>query len=138
MPLVSISEAARLIEKDRSYFHKSYISTGKISVDRSDPKKPKIDTAELMRVFGGLTHIPQDKPQGSTSEHTHVLQAEIERLKTENEGLRALSEERKSRIEEQLERMKTIEARYDRLIEDKQSKPALRSLWDRVKACFSD
>ena len=161
MPLVSISEAARLVKKDRSYFHKAYIKTGKITVDRSEENKPKIDTAELLRLFGELdgTHTEENHS------HTQVTHSEIEQLKEKVEGLEALADERLKRIEEkdemlaektkeieyQRERVQSLEARYDRLLEDKREKDGLahqlierldkaegekKGFWGRVAAVF--
>jgi hypothetical protein len=136
MPLVSISEAARLVNKDRSYFHKTYVVTGKLSVDRSIPKKPRIDTSELIRLFGDLRiNHTQVTPQ-VLCDDTALTHPEIERLKTENEGLKALCEERKSRIEEQLERLKILESRCDRLLENKEPQKKSDSFWIKFKSLF--
>ena len=54
MALVSISEAARLAGVARSHFYKAYVDTGKISVSKDFQGKRKIDTSEIMRVFGVL------------------------------------------------------------------------------------
>lgn len=55
MALVSISEAARLAGVARSHFYKAYVDTGVISVSKDLQGKRKIDTSEIMRVFGVLT-----------------------------------------------------------------------------------
>lgn len=54
MPKVTISHAARLAGISRQQLYDGYIRSGKISVERDNPKKPKIDTAEIIRVFGTL------------------------------------------------------------------------------------
>ena len=54
MAQVSISEAARLAGISRSNFYKNYIRHGKLSVTKDHQGRPQIDTAELIRVFGGL------------------------------------------------------------------------------------
>ena len=54
MALVSISEAARLAGIARSHFYKAYVDTGKISISKDSQGNRKIDTSEIMRVFGVL------------------------------------------------------------------------------------
>ena len=54
MALISISEAAKLAGIARSHLYSQYINTGAISVTRDSRGKPKIDTAELIRVFGSI------------------------------------------------------------------------------------
>jgi hypothetical protein len=162
MSLVSITQAAQMADLSRPYFHEAYIRTGKISVDRTDPKKPKIDISELMRVFGQLkkiqpnnqnTHAEQDTIQ-STQEIN--IKLELERLKGQNDGLKKLADERLVRLNEKdsliadtkqeilhyRERINGLEARYDRLLEDKrpQTKEDTSSVpgfWQQLKNIFS-
>ena len=54
MALVSILEAARLAGCTRANLYKTYIQTGKLSVTHDHQGKPKVDTAEVLRVFGSL------------------------------------------------------------------------------------
>ncbi len=54
MALVSISEAARLACINRSNLYSSYINPGKLSLSRDSAGRPKVDTSELLRVFGSL------------------------------------------------------------------------------------
>ena len=54
MALVSVSEAARLAGCTRANLYKTYIQTGKLSVTHDHQGKPKVDTAEVLRVFGSL------------------------------------------------------------------------------------
>lgn len=67
MANLTITEAAQAVGVSRQTLYSSYIKPGKISVNRSDPKRPVIDTAELLRVFGELKQNPQaaqaDPPQ---------------------------------------------------------------------------
>jgi hypothetical protein len=68
-----------------------------------------------------------------------TLRLEVERLRAENAGLLALADERKSRIEEQKERIKGLEVR---LLEDKrevkeEAPPVPTGFWKRVKSVFA-
>lgn len=54
MALVSISEAARLVGVNRSNLYSSYINQGKLSLSKDSRGNTKVDTSELLRVFGSL------------------------------------------------------------------------------------
>ena len=54
MAKVSISKAAELAGISRTALYKTYINKGLISVSKNDKDKKSIDTAEIIRVFGGL------------------------------------------------------------------------------------
>lgn len=89
MAKLSMSAAARTVGVSRQKLYNDIELKG-ISVDRSDPKKPTIDTAELLRVYGKLQGV--DSPQGVkirqrlTPENDNGLdrlQAELETLRRE-------------------------------------------------------
>lgn len=71
MAKVTVSEAARLVGLARQNLYKNYINEGKISVDRDHLGKPKIDTSELIRVFGEIrmTHDVSQEEQMMTTEN---------------------------------------------------------------------
>jgi hypothetical protein len=60
MALVNLSQAARLAGISRTHLYKRYIEPGKISINRSDPKAPTVDTSELLRIFGTLIEHTSD------------------------------------------------------------------------------
>lgn len=134
MPLVNLTEAASLAGLSRSYFHTNFIKTGKISVDRNDPKNPKVDTSEILRVFGRIeqnSSVEQLKEQVETPLKNTELSAENAELKARLEGLQALLlvKEEQIRREQQLtdraeERAKAAEQQYRALLEDKLKKPS--------------
>jgi DNA-binding transcriptional MerR regulator len=148
MPEISISEAAKRAGISRQKLYKNYINKGKISVSENPKGKPCIDTSEILRVFGELKNIDtnldsksdirlQPENRGDSTQFL-TLQLEVERLRAENAGLQALSEERKSRIEEQRERIKGLEVR---LLEDKRDVKEAPSrhigFWSRLKSVFA-
>ncbi|SEF14570.1 MULTISPECIES: DNA-binding protein [Pseudomonadota] len=55
MAIVSISEAARLAGRSRKTIQR-YVSDGRISLSQRDAGRSGIDTSELVRVFGELSH----------------------------------------------------------------------------------
>jgi len=59
MALVSISEAARLAKISRTALYKNYINThpAKLATTTDEKGDRRIDTSELLRVFGKL-HVP--------------------------------------------------------------------------------
>lgn len=84
-----MSAAARTVGVSRQKLYNDIELKG-ISVDRSDPKKPTIDTAELLRVYGelqGVDSLQGVKPrQRLTPENDNGLdrlQAELETLRRE-------------------------------------------------------
>lgn len=85
MPLVSISEAARLTGKNRSTLHR-HIQQGKLSKTIDETGESKIDTSEILRVYGAFIGVTKEHDatfsiqQQATSE-TVLLQQEILHLK---------------------------------------------------------
>lgn len=79
MALISISEAAKRAGISRAHLYKQYINTGLISVNREDTSNPRIDTSELLRVFGSLQSLTGQPT--STAVDTSLLELEIAHLK---------------------------------------------------------
>ncbi len=144
MPLVNLTEAANLAGLSRSYFHTNYIKTGIVSVDRTDIKNPKVDTSEILRVFGKINQnssSEQAKEQVETSSENIGVFVENERLKARLEGMQELLlvKEEQIRREQQLankaeERANAAEQQYRALLEDKLKKP--KGFLDRLLAVF--
>lgn len=66
MALVSISEAARLAGVNRSNLYSSYINQGKLSLSKDSRGNTKVDTSELLRVFGNLKMDAAVQQTGAT------------------------------------------------------------------------
>jgi len=116
MAQVSISEAARLTGKSRKTLH-TYISSGKLTKLTDNQGKPKLDTSELIRVFGNIS-ITQEtvNPQRQTSHNVtpetvtaHTL--EINVLKKEIALLRELIIEKDKRNEDMKYTLLLIESK---------------------------
>lgn len=100
MPLVSISEAARLARKSRSTLYKTYIDTGRLSVRKdSATGKPSVDTSELIRVFGeiSMTHatarMTDELKQNATPPRDVAIGLLRELLKSKEDQLAAAKEQ---------------------------------------------
>lgn len=138
MPSVSISKAAKLACISRQHLYDAYIDTGKISVDRSIPDKPQIDTSELIRVFGYLKDDTQAVDRSVDTLQRKGVNLEVEMLRVENQGLKALLLVKDEQIRREQDRSDKAEARaviaethYRALLEDKFSKP--ESFWAWLK-----
>lgn len=70
MATVNISQAAKLADISRSYFHRKYIKPGLISVTKGSDGKKQIDTSELLRVFGQLESTQVHSEQSEQEVHT--------------------------------------------------------------------
>ncbi|ATW33658.1 MAG: hypothetical protein HamCj_20010 [Candidatus Hamiltonella defensa (Ceratovacuna japonica)] len=103
MALVSICEAARLTGKSRTTVQ-SYIKQGKLTKCTDSNGTSKIDTSELLRVFGSFTGQQVGSEQsGSTVQHLagdsvqlsdQILQHQNQALKAEVELVKALLREK--------------------------------------------
>ncbi|TXH66683.1 MAG: hypothetical protein E6Q83_20095 [Thiothrix sp.] len=102
MALISISEAAKLAGIARSHFYSQYLNSGFISVTRDEKGKPKIDTSELVRVFGVLTAV-----QRTPEKTVHQDSAESASNPSKNEATQtAMIELLKEQLAEAKEREK--------------------------------
>jgi len=68
MALVSVTEAARLTGKNRATIHR-YIKQGKMSQISDATNTKKVDTSELIRVFGSLTATHATPLQNDAMQH---------------------------------------------------------------------
>lgn len=68
MALVSVTEAARLTGKNRATIHR-YIKQGKLSQISDATNTKKVDTSELIRVFGSLTATHATLSQSDAMQH---------------------------------------------------------------------
>ncbi len=109
MAKVTISEAARLVGLARQNLYKNYINEGKISVERDSLGNPKIDTSELIRVFGEIrmTRDVSSEQHGMTSRNDNEDSGLLAAIQAKDEVIAALRQQ----IEAALEREKKAESR---------------------------
>lgn len=89
MAFVSVSQAATLVRRDRKTLYRD-IATGRISASKDASGRVKIDTSELLRVFGPFSDATQETPTVVATPHRETLHEteELSRLRAENESLR--------------------------------------------------
>jgi len=137
MAIVSISEAARLINKSRTTLYR-YIKDGRLSTCTDINNTEGIDVSELIRVFGELYGTPSEQSEMNKVEHhvTHEYRSseqvllqekllkqefEIVNLKQKIEFLETLLEEKNAMVLEKEKRLL--------LLEYKNSEESSRSSW---------
>lgn len=92
MALVSISEASKLTGKSRTTIHR-HIDTGKLSRVQDETGGYKLDTSELLRVYGSFKNIAAGHNNNAPPEQ-NITQIEQNKnineqlLKTENDLLK--------------------------------------------------
>ncbi len=127
MALVNFTQAAKMAGISRSYFHRKYIKQGVLSVATDSDGNKKVDTSELLRVFGELKGVPVHSEQNTPSsqgKHSDVnLDSE---LLAENETLKA--------------KLTMIESQADELRDDKKwlklqvAEEKARAIQERLRA----
>lgn len=132
MALVSISEASRLTKKSRTTVHR-YISNGKLSICTDENGIKKIDTSELLRVFGAFKSVHHEQSDtvtngqhatpGGTSETNKIKQ-----LEQEIEHLRQLVTAQQSHIDSLKQAMLLIESKLPETHEP-QLTPVTKKSW---------
>ena len=140
MALVSISEAARLTGKSRTTVQ-SYIKQGKLTKCTDSSGALKLDTSELLRVFGSFTGQQVGSEQsGSAVQHLagtyvqlpdQILQHENQALKAQVELVKALLREKELLLAEKDKRNEDLKQAL-LLIESKlpaTPEPAAKKSW---------
>ncbi len=156
MTKVNISEAAKLAGISRSKLYENYINTGKISVDKSNPKKPMVDTSELLRVFGELHASDSSENNNRDTREQHkktpwdtendttqaklfemerrllMMEGENKLLASEKQSMERLLDERENTIadlRQQTQKQLDILERSQLMLEDKKKPSLLQRLF---------
>lgn len=116
MAVVSISEAARLTGKSRKTIQR-YVADGRISMSQHVAGEKGIDIAELVRVFGDLSHpapalshvteSQSDAPPGAPN--VAALETRIKLLEAELSGRDAVIEAQRENLTDMRQAMKLLE-----------------------------
>jgi hypothetical protein len=94
--LVSVSEAARLVGRDRKTIYRDYLSRGRLSATTDATGKKVIAISELIRVFGDLSPSNATAetvaktvvtPQTETPSETAKMAIRLAALEAENAAL---------------------------------------------------
>jgi hypothetical protein len=134
MALVSISQAAKLAGKSRSTLYRTYIDTGKLSVQKDATGKAVVDTSELLRVFGDIGVA--DATANATAQSDTSLQNATPQKDSEISLLRELLKAKDEQLSEAKEREEWMRKQVDdlmlsvKLIQDKSEK---KQPWYKLK-----
>lgn len=131
MALVSISEASRLTNKSRTTVHR-YISNGKLSTCTDEKGIKKIDTSELLRVFGAFKAVHHEQSDNVTDEQRVTSNetgetSRTKQLEHEVEHLRQLVTAQQSHIDSLKQAMLLIESKLPATPEPAAPTPAKKS-----------
>jgi hypothetical protein len=122
MATVSISEAARLTGKSTKTLYR-LASQGRLSLSLDEKGSKKVDTSELVRVFGELTHPSENLAETDSESRVRQLEAEIsvlrqaaaqlDVLKAEKAGLEALNAAREQQLQDMRQALRLIESQIE-------------------------
>lgn len=117
MPIVTISEAARLVGRGRKTIQR-YVADGRISVAHDDAGHRGIDISELIRVFGEIKKSDACFEGVSEAQRDTLVDAgndadDVSALKAEIIGLKALLNEKDCRIDDLKATMRLLEVKVD-------------------------
>jgi DNA-binding transcriptional MerR regulator len=99
MALVNITQAAKLAGITRQYLHSHYIKSGLITVSKGADGKPRVDTSEIIRVFGEL-HVDSQITDNTLHDITPILPHKNNEISGELSLMRELLDEKDKRIED--------------------------------------
>jgi hypothetical protein len=109
MAVVSISEAATLAGKSRKTIQR-YVADGRISMSHHVAGKSGIDTSELARVFGELSHVAMGVSHATKSQPVpQDVAARLIGLQTENAILRAQIEAKDANLTDLRQSLRLLE-----------------------------
>ncbi|MFM0140878.1 hypothetical protein [Caballeronia grimmiae] len=109
MTVVSISEAARLTGKSRKTIQR-YVADGRISMSQHVAGSKGIDTSELVRVFGELSHpTPALSHETTSQSDAPDVAAALALLQAENALLKAQIEAKDANLADLRQSLRLLE-----------------------------
>lgn len=122
MAKLNISQAARATDKSRSTIQR-HIKNGKLSVSHDTAGNVEIDTAELIRVFGGLKtdatvvkHVSDVSKSAAKQQRDTGDTVAIEALQKELDRAREREIWLQKQVDERDEKIKRLEERNEHLV----------------------
>ncbi|WP_312283669.1 hypothetical protein [Candidatus Igneacidithiobacillus taiwanensis] len=138
MSKVTLTEGAKLVGISRVTLYK-HIRDGSLSIDRDEKGKPKVDTSELLRVFGtlssGLESNPEDCKVYNDSERTgiHELTIEIYKkmatLQAELDASHALFKAKQEELDRALAEIEWLRKKVDSMEQRLLAGPETKRRW---------
>jgi hypothetical protein len=108
MPLVGLSEAARLTRKDKATIHRA-LKSGRLCYTVTDSGERRIDTAELDRVFP----IMQPNGEGEVASPVAQRRREFERLQRQLDDRDEVIRDLRRRLDESETERRSVQAQLN-------------------------
>ena len=142
MPLIGLTEAAKLTGKNKATIHRA-MKDNRLSFTVNDNGERQIDPAELGRVFPIVRRREEDKVADSNrpkvaSNYTQLsqLSAQLEAERSKSAGLEArladkdaVIDDLRQRLDREGEERRQAQAQLTALLTDQRAQPARRSWW---------
>ena len=133
MPVVSITEAAKLVKRNRKTVQR-YVADGRLSLSQDVAGNKGIEISELIRVFGKMS---QDMCATFTATESQLVPEKVadvalgkeDILKAEIEGLKAVIEAQKITVETQKNHISSLENTVRLLEYDKKEGATMSHPW---------
>lgn len=131
MAKVTLTEAAQMVGVSRVTLYKRYINSGILSVDRDQNGKPKVDTSELLRVFGDISKggTAVSSERNDIQELTVELRIKNEGLQVELQACRALLQARQEELGRALAEIDWLRKKMDAMEQKLLTGPDTKRRW---------
>ena len=113
MTKVSISQAAKMAGVSRAHFYKKYLKGGIVS-SIEEYGKTKIDTSELVRVFGLSLDLPEKEKEQLTELDSQQVYKNIHKLTAEKDTLDTTKDDMIEMLKEQISDLKQNVANHQK------------------------
>jgi hypothetical protein len=133
MPIVSITEAAKLVNRNRKTVQR-YVADGRLSLSHNVAGDKGVDTSELLRIFGKMSQSSSATLDWTESRHVAPNVAPValvkeDVLQMEIEGLKAVIEAQKVTLDSQKNHISSLENTVRLLGYDKDKAATMSQPW---------